>query len=646
MKAFLKVLVTTFALISIFSVNAQVKNGSDANQKVSEDKLEKQRMLGIVLPEDYFSRREETAYKISPDGLRVAYLKLVSERYQLYVRTLSDSKERPVTKFTEGELTDFDWVSNDAVVYTSTAEGINTNGLFLALVDFPGKDVVLSKRGYHGSLVKTCGIIPGKFFYTSDTRVVGAPDLFVYELSKRESSLISENMGSILTWIVDRKGTLRGGISCAGDHLDFVSLAIGGKILSTLPLTKGESIQPVCFDASNEKLYCISNHGREFYAAVTMNVEQTKETSELYAPGDCNVISLIEDRAAKMACGAISKPFKYNGKIWNDKISTIYEKIKVKAPRGSFAQIVSMDDTGNLMIIQTQSGAYPEEYFIYDVKKDELKELGKRRMSPRVENISESRRLQVTSKNGYNFNAFVTKPKGADNALGLVVLLRNDPWSSTNWEYNDEVHFFAACGYYVMQIDQIGSSSNGKKNVVSGYGEVDGKMIDDIISAIEKAKIDNAYSGRKLIIYGKGLAGHMALMAISKYPSLFSGAVIHNGFSSLDSYTGSLFQNSGDCSKYDFVRYSNNEGSMDAMSILTRESLKEMGDKEVFLSAGMLDPNGGEVLSLESALKELGFGIKTYYKENEGAQFTNSENRFGYYRELAEYLKQASDGKK
>ena len=73
----------------------------------------------VQLPiNEFFRTPQKSAFKISPDGKYISYLKPYKDRLNLFVQSLADGKERMATSFTDYSLHDYYWTYNDQLVFS------------------------------------------------------------------------------------------------------------------------------------------------------------------------------------------------------------------------------------------------------------------------------------------------------------------------------------------------------------------------------------------------------------------------------------------------------------------------------------------------------------------------------------------------
>ncbi|HEY0245751.1 MAG TPA: hypothetical protein VGC01_09325, partial [Mucilaginibacter sp.] len=68
---------------------------------------------------DFFKTPEKVAYKISPDGKYISYLKPYKDKQNLFIQSLEDGSERMATSFTDYQvLGDYFWAYNNEIVFS------------------------------------------------------------------------------------------------------------------------------------------------------------------------------------------------------------------------------------------------------------------------------------------------------------------------------------------------------------------------------------------------------------------------------------------------------------------------------------------------------------------------------------------------
>src|ERR1700761_9715924 len=67
---------------------------------------------------DFFKTPEKSAFKISPDGKYISYLKPYKEKQNLFIQSLADGKEQMATSFADaGVRGDYIWTYDNEIVF-------------------------------------------------------------------------------------------------------------------------------------------------------------------------------------------------------------------------------------------------------------------------------------------------------------------------------------------------------------------------------------------------------------------------------------------------------------------------------------------------------------------------------------------------
>src|ERR1700748_3003300 len=67
---------------------------------------------------DFFKTPEKVAYRISPDGKYISYLKPYKDKQNLVIQSLDNGKEQMATSFTDYSVRgDYSWTFNNDIVF-------------------------------------------------------------------------------------------------------------------------------------------------------------------------------------------------------------------------------------------------------------------------------------------------------------------------------------------------------------------------------------------------------------------------------------------------------------------------------------------------------------------------------------------------
>ena len=114
-----------------------------------------------------------------------------------------------------------------------------------------------------------------------------------------------------------------------------------------------------------------------------------------------------------------------------------------------------------------------------------------------------------------------------------------------------------------------------------------------------------------------------------------------NGYLSAQSYGEFWAEQFAGCKKKMVVMHAGMDQNQDLSTMLTREGMKAIGDKEMMLITGMKDQFASDASSIEVIFKSNGVGVRVFSREDEGHEFVKSTNVDLMYREIAKYLSDA-----
>ena len=77
----------------------------------------------LIEVEDFFKNPEIAAFSLSPDGMKLAYVKPYEHRMNVYVREIATDIEKRITSATERDIAGFFWKGNNNIVYAKDFGG-------------------------------------------------------------------------------------------------------------------------------------------------------------------------------------------------------------------------------------------------------------------------------------------------------------------------------------------------------------------------------------------------------------------------------------------------------------------------------------------------------------------------------------------
>lgn len=167
------------------------------------------------------------------------------------------------------------------------------------------------------------------------------------------------------------------------------------------------------------------------------------------------------------------------------------------------------------------------EFYLYNAETGELKLLFDVLDWIDDSKLSPMNPIKVTARDGLELHGYLTIPRNAKpKKLPLVVVPHGGPHGPRDfWGFPYFEGFIPANGYAMLQINFRGSGGYGMAFENKGYGEWDGKMMDDIVDATRWAIDKGIADPDRICIWGWSFGGYAALMSIIREPDLFQCSV-------------------------------------------------------------------------------------------------------------------------
>jgi dipeptidyl aminopeptidase/acylaminoacyl peptidase len=305
--------------------------------------------------------------------------------------------------------------------------------------------------------------------------------------------------------------------------------------------------------------------------------------------------------------------------------------------------IRSSDRDETKFIVAYNSPTDPGATYLYDRKTGEAKFLYRPRPWLKAEQLTGMKPVSFPARDGLKLHGYLTLPKGipAKN-LPLVLNVHGGPWARDSWGYDGEVQFLANRGYAVLQVNYRGSTGYGKNFIEAGNKEWGGKMLDDLVDAVDWVKKEGIAGPQRVGIYGGSYGGYATLAALAFRPEVFACGIDYVGISNLLTFMKTIPPYWETFREVMHRRVGNPE--IDAEFLRSRSPLFAADKIRVplFIAQGYNDPrvNHAEAEQIVEALKKNGHPVEYLVKMDEGHGFANPENRLDFYQHMETFLAQ------
>jgi dipeptidyl aminopeptidase/acylaminoacyl peptidase len=597
-----------------------------------------------TLPVDaFFKSQDKIAYRISPDGQNLSYLKLEGKNQNLYIENIETGKDKRITKLKDKNIAFYFWVSkNELVYYKEFDPGKQRSDLFI--IDKDGSNErQLTNNEKDKVKVLDDQLIDDKYLLISSNKR-DSTVFDVYRLNVRNgvTEMAAKNPGNITDWITDPEGKLR--LATSSDGVNQTLLYRENESQQFKPVLTNNfktTFRPIAFSHQQPNVvYAISNINRDKCALVQVDCNTGKEIKILFGNDTLNITDAQYSRKKNKMSFVVYETWKKEKHFLDDSIKLLYNDLDKLLPKTE-TRIIDRDRAETVYIVRTFTDRNPGSYYLYSQNTGKLRKLSDFNSAIREEEMCEMKPVSYTTSDNVNVHGYLTLPlnKKAQN-LPVVVLPHNGPGGRDLWGYNPEVQFLANRGYAVFQVNYRGSSGYGKAFAASGFKQWGCKIQHDINDGVKWLISKKIADPKRIAIYGTGFGGHVALNGVVAGKGNYACAASNSGVINLFTYLKSIPPYLKPNLQMFYEIIGNPLTDVDRMKQSSPLFQTDKINTPVFVAQDIKDTNIniGETIQFVKNLQKR--EVKVVYLENEGNPFfgKSDENRQKFYTALEQFL--------
>lgn len=484
---------------------------------------------------------------LSPDGMRIAYVKNDDEERTLYILSLAAKESLCGLKVGRVKLRDIIWADNDNVLFVTSATTIPT-GLrgavseFFMLVNYninTGKMYDPVKANRDDTILNTIidwpmirNINDQTIVYVESIHIEGRtlPALFKLNLTTGISRTVERGSSISGGWLVDKNGIIvasqtydenkrRWGLQVRKDG-DMVEIASGETEIE-YPTIEG-------FSPSGDEVWVstIENNDPAWKSISLKTGIMGKSIQEVEG-----FRSLMTDPYTNRVVGGytIDGDFVFFDKdrqaAWQDLKNYFV---------GEYVDFISASSDYQKMVILVDGPQHGYAYLLYDLTTHKLQMVGN--VYEGLAQIAEVREIEYTAGDGLKIPAYLTLPPGREiKDLPLVVLPHGGPATYDTGRFDWWAQALASQGYAVLQPNYRGSALRWEY-MSAGFGEWGKKMQTDLSDGVRHLVKEGIVDASRVCIVGASYGGYAALAGATLDTGIYRCAVSVAGISDLRMY--------------------------------------------------------------------------------------------------------------
>ncbi|MDP9048187.1 MAG: prolyl oligopeptidase family serine peptidase [Bacteroidota bacterium] len=597
---------------------------------------------------DFFKTPQKSAFRISPDGKYISYLKPYKDKQNLFIQSLADGKERVATSFTDYSVSNgYFWTYNNKIIFFQDAIAGDELKMFTLDVATLKASNILSQKKVRVFLVNLNKHQPDIITIRMNKRDPANFDIYRLNIATGALTPYLVNPGNITQWYPDADGRIR--LIREYDGVDENILfrpndrAPFKRIIANNFKT---SVRPIAFTGEKNNFYALSNDDRDKTALVEINAENGKEQKIIFGIDNAD-IQFAQYSKNKQRLELVSwegaTPQKH---FLNNDLKSIYDKL-LNRLKGNEIDIDDRDSAENKFIINTYTDRNPGSYYLYEKSSDKLTKLVDVNANLKPEELCTMQPVSFKAGDGLTISGYLTFPLGKSKTNLPVVVMPHDgpfsgPSSRSYWGYDPEVQFLANRGYAVFQVNYRGSTGFGKAFHSAGFKEIGGKIQQDITDGVKWLISNKTANPKKIAMFGRGFGGFSALYGISFHPELYNCAVVQHGLINFFTYIKDAppFQKPFVKMMYEMV--GNPETDATRLRAISPVFHSDKIRAPLLIFQGAKDPRAN-ISELNQFVRELRKQngedmVKYFLKPNERANFRIERNRLEMYSEIEKFL--------
>ena len=594
---------------------------------------------------DFFKIPEKTAFKISPDGNYVSYLKPYKTKQNLIIRSLKDGSERLATSFSDYPVRwDYFWTYNNEVGFFQ--DNIARDEIKLFTLDAVTLNLrnILTQAKVKMALVARNKLAPDEITIRMNKRDPANFDIYRLNIKNGELKPYLVNPGNLTSWYPDNDGKIRLVKASDGVNENILFRTNDKEPFKVIIANNFKTtVNPVAFTGEKNYFYALSNVNRDKIALVEINAQDGKEVKQVFSCVHADIQNVEyskNKRRLELVSWELPNPQKHFTDQW---AADIYKRLATELKETEI-NITDRDTAENKFIINTYTDRNPGSYYLYDKSLNRLTKLGDLNVNLNTSLLCAMKPVSYKAGDGTVISGYLTLPLGSKRSGFPVIVMPHDgPFNqSFAWGYYPEVQFFANRGYAVFQVNFRGSTGYGKAFHSAGFKEAGGKIQQDITDGVRWLVTNKMANPQKIAIYGGGFGGFSALYGLSFTKGLYRCAIVQHPLINFFTYIKDAppFFKPSVKMMYEMVGNPETDGSrLKAVSpVFNQELIKQ----PVLIFQGAKDERAN-ISELNQFVRELqkqnGTGnVRYFLKPNERAVFRSEQNKIEMYSQIEKFL--------
>jgi len=605
----------------------------------------------LVPMRDFFRNPESSAYKLSPDGKHLAFLKPWEKRMNIHIvaigQPVADAKR--ITSAKERDIAGYNWANNSRLVYIQDTGGDENFRLFATDADGDNAKDLTPFSEVQVRIVDDLEDDPEHMIIEMNRRDKRIFDAFRINIVSGEMKMIVENPGNYSSYTTDHNGKLRVVTATDGVETSLLYRKTEDDPFVTLLTTNFKnSLEPLIFTYDNQKLYASSNIGRDKSAVIVWDFITKKEEKIIFEHPEVDVSRLVSSDRQKKITGVVYMTAKREYHFFDESRKKMQEFLESKLS-GLEVSIADSSKDETKYLVRTYSDRSLGAYYYYEPTTEKLDKIAD--ISPWInpDNLATMKPVTYQARDDFKIHGYLTLPVGVEaKKLPVIVHVHGGPWARDHWGFDPSVQFLANRGYAVLQMNFRGSTGYGRKFWEASFKQWGKSMQDDVTDGVRWLIAQGIADPERIGIYGASYGGYATLAGLVYTPDLYSCGVDYVGVSNLLTFMDGIPPYWEQYRQMMYEMVGNPDTEQELMRAASPVFHVDKIKAPLFIAQGANDPRvvKSESDQMVEALRKRGIEVPYMVKDNEGHGFRNEENRFEFNRAMEQFLAKHLGGRR
>ncbi|RME02318.1 MAG: S9 family peptidase [Planctomycetota bacterium] len=588
-----------------------------------------------------FGNPDKLSPKISPDGIKMAYIAPLNGVLNVWVGKRSEKKFTPITQDTNRGIRNYFWqLDSQHILYFQDKDGDENWLLYQTNLETHKTCLLTPMENVQVQLVEYNPSFPETMLLAINQNNPKLHDLYKLCLKSGKLELVKENTANLISWLVDPNLQLRGGLAPTPD---------GG---FELLLWKEEQWVKIIHwnpeDALNSRPLTFSKDGHLLYLLDSRNANTAQFVQLNLKTMESHTLAKDEQYDVSTVC---FHPQTYHPQLvgftkarleWLVLDESIREDIEILSnlQRGDF-HIYNRDQNDQFWLVGFSQDNAPHAYYIYDKSAQKADFLFHHRQDLKNYTLAPMRPITYQARDGLTIHGYITFPPRLEPTnLPLVLNVHGGPWHRDVWGFHPEAQWLANRGYICLQVNYRGSTGYGKKFLNAGNKQWGRKMQDDLSDAVLWAIQQGYADPQKIAIYGGSYGGYAALAGATFTPQLYRCAIDVVGPSNLITFINTIPPYWSSLLGMMYQRVGNPHTEEEFLKSISPYFHVDKIQIPLLIAQGANDPRvkKSESEQIVQALREKNIPHHYLLFEDEGHGFAKPENRLKFYHTMEQFL--------